>query len=304
MIPGTDLHCFDVHNDGYFSHLPLTYVDGVILEMVVRRMPYKEFVVDLEEKDNSLNLYLDHLDMDLLEYLSQAITNEMDACVFKKISPPKKSYCNEFSMDEMVDWAEMEVKNSEDVETNTRNIDTGIDATDCVEARTSTTDKGKRSDDDSDYQSDMSVDYLSLDEEELIELRNMIKANREANAQAKDNPVSKINEPNNENSMHADNARGDTFEEHDIYMNKLLKSLNTADKDGITKDPFVSIKKHMERYPMYDETTHWRLRKPKVGEKYVSVAQFKKCLTYYALANGFCLWYERIGEVRVVGKCG
>ncbi|GKA47951.1 pentatricopeptide repeat-containing protein [Tanacetum coccineum] len=60
---------------------------------------------------------------------------------------------------------------------------------------------------------------------------------------------------------------------------------------------------------MYDETTHWRLKKPKlkayeVGEKYVSVAQFKECVTYYALANGFSLWYERSYEAKVVAKCG
>ncbi|GKA12124.1 multidrug resistance-associated protein 5 [Tanacetum coccineum] len=48
---------------------------------------------------------------------------------------------------------------------------------------------------------------------------------------------------------------------------------------------------------MYDETTHWRLRKPKVGEKYVSVAQFKECLTYYALANGFFLWKFNFGSL-------
>ncbi|GJZ55800.1 multidrug resistance-associated protein 5 [Tanacetum coccineum] len=97
---------------------------------------------------------------------------------------------------------------------------------------------------------------------------------------------------------------GEIFEEHDIYMNELLKSLKTTDKDGITEDPFISVEKHVERYPMYDETTHWRLRKPKVGEKYTSVAQFKECLTYYALANGFSLWHERSGEERVVAKCG
>ncbi|GKD57862.1 hypothetical protein Tco_1291249 [Tanacetum coccineum] len=44
--------------------------------------------------------------------------------------------------------------------------------------------------------------------------------------------------------MPADNIRGATFEEHDIYMNELLKSLTTADKNGITKDPFISVKKH------------------------------------------------------------
>ncbi|GJU90753.1 hypothetical protein Tco_1303176 [Tanacetum coccineum] len=180
MIPGTDLHCFDVHNDGYFSYLPLTYVDGVILEITVRRMPYEEFDVYLEEK---CGCYFQ--DMNILKYLSQAVTYDMDACVSKKIGLPKKS------------------------------------------------------DDDSDYQSDKSVDYLSPSEEELVKLRNRMKDNREAKAKAKDNPVSEMNEPNNENSMPVDTVR----------------------------DTFISVEKHMERYPMYDETTHSRLRKPNVGEK-------------------------------------
>ncbi|GJT85343.1 multidrug resistance-associated protein 5, partial [Tanacetum coccineum] len=140
-----------------------------------------------------------------------------------------------------------------------------------VEARTSTKDKGKEkyeSDDNSDYPSDKSIDYLSPGEDELIKLRNRMKANRKAKAKAKDKLDEEINEPNEENSMPADNVRGETFEEHDIYMNKLLKSLKT------------------------------------VGEKYTSFAQFKECLTYYALANGFSLWHERSGEVRVVAKCG
>ncbi|GJW56057.1 hypothetical protein Tco_0102788 [Tanacetum coccineum] len=191
----------------------------------------------------------------------------------------------------------MEVKKPEGVETSTKNIDKGIDAIDGVEARTSTTDKGKEkvsqdatevvqiristvkidseieydSDDDSDYQSDKSVNYLSPREEELFKLRNRMTTNRE---------------------------------EHDIYMNVLLKSLNIADKDGRTEDPFISVEKNVERYPMYDKTIHWRLRKPEVGEKYVSVAQYKDCLTYYALANGFSLWYESSGEAMVVAKCG
>ncbi|GKC94686.1 multidrug resistance-associated protein 5, partial [Tanacetum coccineum] len=84
--------------------------------------------------------------------------------------------------------------------------------------------------------------------------------------------------------MPADNVKGETFEEHDIYMNELLKSLKTADKDGITE--ILSF------------------LKPKVGEKYTSVAQFKECLTYYALENGFSLWHERSGEERVVAKRG
>ncbi|GJU73865.1 hypothetical protein Tco_1265270 [Tanacetum coccineum] len=233
------------------------------------------YMFDVEETFGRLNIYLDHLDMNLSEYLSQAITNEMDAEVLKKICPFKKWYCNDFTIDEMVDWAEMEVEQ----QGGTSTIDKGKekvskDAIEVVESRRITVESDSESkydsDDDSDYQSDKSVDYLSPGEEELIELRNRMKANKEAKAKAKDNPA----------------------------------SLKTADKDGITEDPFISVEKHVERYPMYDETTHWRLRKPKVGENYVSVGQFKECLTYYALANGFSLWYENSCEESVVAKCG
>nr|GEU96720.1 multidrug resistance-associated protein 5 [Tanacetum cinerariifolium] len=55
---------------------------------------------DVEEILGRLTLYLDHLDMNLLEYLSQAITYDMDDLVSKKICPPKKRYCNDFSIDE------------------------------------------------------------------------------------------------------------------------------------------------------------------------------------------------------------
>ncbi|GKE35214.1 hypothetical protein Tco_1454536 [Tanacetum coccineum] len=183
MIPGTDLHQFDVHNDGYFAHLPLNYVDGVVLEMVVPRMPYEQlaefleekygcyfqglyyqvpnqdsekglvrvsndrstsYMFDVEETFGRLTLYLDHLDMNLLEYLSQAITYDMDVLVYKKIGPPKKRFSNDFSVDEMVDWAEMEVE-TEGVEANTSTTD-GVEAsnstTEGVEARTDTKDKG------------------------------------------------------------------------------------------------------------------------------------------------------------------
>ncbi|GKD09049.1 hypothetical protein Tco_1188734 [Tanacetum coccineum] len=199
------------------------------------------YMFDVEETFGRLNLYLDHLDMVFSEYLSQAITNEMDAYVFKKIGPPKKRYCNDFSMDEMVDWVEMEVEQHGGFSQHPQKPEGVKIMTKVVEARRSTVDRGSDSDyesefdsdDDSDYHSDKLVDYLGPGEEEFIELRNRMKANKEANAKAKGNPVSEINEPNDENSMPVDNVRGDTFEEHDIYMNELLKSLNTANDDGI-----------------------------------------------------------------------
>nr|GEX42083.1 RNA-directed DNA polymerase, eukaryota [Tanacetum cinerariifolium] len=198
---------------------------------------------DVEETFGRLELYLDHLDMDLSEYLCQVITTETDASVSKKIDPTKKRYYNDFSMDEIVDWAEME-----GVEARTSIIDKGKkkvsqDETEGVEARTSNVDSDYDSefdsDDDSEYDSDKSVDYLSPGEEQLIEIKNRMKANREAKAKAKGNSVSKMNEPNDENNMPVDNVRGETFEEYDIYMNELLTRLKTTDEDGITQDRFI-----------------------------------------------------------------
>ncbi|GJX80399.1 hypothetical protein Tco_0328548 [Tanacetum coccineum] len=235
MIPGTDLHQFDVHNDGYFAHLPLTFqglyyqVPSQELERGLVRVSddrSTSYMFNVEETFGRLTLYLDHLDMNLSEYLSQAITYDMDDLVSKKIGPPKRG-----------------------VEARTSTKDKGKekvseDASDVVETRRCTVEvdsETKYESDDSDYQSDKSVDYLSPGKDELIKLRNRMKATRKAKAKAKDKLNLKMNEPNEENSMPADNVR-----------------------DGIIEDPFIYVEKHVERYPMYDETTHWRLRKPEV----------------------------------------
>ncbi|GKA34312.1 hypothetical protein Tco_0720741 [Tanacetum coccineum] len=93
-----------------------------------------------------LELYLDYLDMNLSEYLSQAIKTEMDVCVSKTIGPSKK-----------------ETKEQRECS----QINSGL-----FEASTSTTDSEFDSDDDSKYDSNKSIDYLSPSKEELIELRN------------------------------------------------------------------------------------------------------------------------------------
>ena len=42
----------------------------------------------------------------------------------------------------------------------------------------------------------------------------------------------------------------------------------------------------------------------KVGEKFKDIDQLKECMTYYALANGFSLWFERSANNKVIAKCG
>ncbi|GJW32717.1 multidrug resistance-associated protein 5 [Tanacetum coccineum] len=297
MIPGTDLLQFDVHNDGYFTHLPLNYVDGVILEIVVPRMPYEQLAEFLDDK---LVMYFKGL------YTS---TKVQDLKGFSRMRLKLRSVWGVEARTSTIKGVEARNSTTEGVEAMTRTKDkrkekVSKDASDVVETKRCIVEVDNETEYESDDESDKLVDYLSPGEDELIKLRNRMKANRKEKAKVKDKPDSGINEPNEENNMPAENLRGETFEEHDIYMNELLKSLKTADKDGITEDPFISVEKHVERYPMYDETTHWRLRKPKVGEKYTSVAQFKECLTYYALANGFSLWHEKSGEEKVVAKCG
>nr|GEY88146.1 peroxidase 20 [Tanacetum cinerariifolium] len=126
MIPGTDMHQFNVHNDGYFAHLSLNYVDGVISEMAIPRMPYEQLAKFLKEKCG---------------------------CYFQ--GPPKKRYCNDFFVDEMVNWAGMEVE--------TKGVKARTSTTEGVKARTSTTDKGK--------------EKVSEDATEIVESRRCIVRN-------------------------------------------------------------------------------------------------------------------------------
>ena len=41
-----------------------------------------------------------------------------------------------------------------------------------------------------------------------------------------------------------------------------------------------------------------------LGQKYVNAESFKECLTFYAVANGFSLWFERSEGKKVIAKCG
>ncbi|GKA54902.1 hypothetical protein Tco_0753851 [Tanacetum coccineum] len=90
--------------------------------------------------------------------------------------------------------------------------------------------------------------------------------------------------------------------ENEKSMEDLLRKLK-GNGMGIT-DPFAILEDSKEKYPIYDDLTHWKLKKPKLGEKFPTVDKFKECLTYYALANGFSLYFERSNKEKIVAKCG
>nr|GEV95282.1 pentatricopeptide repeat-containing protein [Tanacetum cinerariifolium] len=69
-------------------------------------------------------------------------------------------------------------------------------------------------------------------------------------------------------------------------------------------DPFTIVQKSCERFSIYDEETHWKLKKPKLGDKLINAEQFRECLTFYALANGFSLWFYKSCKNKMIAKCG
>ncbi|GKC53877.1 hypothetical protein Tco_1076622, partial [Tanacetum coccineum] len=46
------------------------------------------------------------------------------------------------------------------------------------------------------------------------------------------------------------------------------------------------------------------MKTPKLGEKFVNAAELKKCLTYYALSNGYSIWFERCSQDVLIAVCG
>ncbi|GJS40490.1 hypothetical protein Tco_0565533 [Tanacetum coccineum] len=168
-----------VRFDGCFMHAPLRYQDGKKLILAIRRMAYEEFFeflkntvgfahslyykvpnVELEtglvRVSNSkelyymfdvanaygwLEMYVDHHDMKLSQYLDNAAdTTIMDGVVAKWRGPPKTRHCNKFLVDELVNCTENEVEydeesmQTEEDAVQTKQIEIGL--TDQVERAT------------------------------------------------------------------------------------------------------------------------------------------------------------------------
>ncbi|GJV91429.1 pentatricopeptide repeat-containing protein [Tanacetum coccineum] len=160
------------------------------------------------------------------------------------------------------------------------------------------------SDSDSEY-SDKSVDYLSEGEEELIQLRkrkteakNAPKVRKQQTQAANEGTSSGVRQ--RKQHFVGDN---ETVIEHEGFMDDLLRKLSQDNGNGMT-DPFHIVETKVEKYPIHDVDTHWRMRKPKVGDLFVDIEQLKGCLTYYALANGYSLWFYRSSNTKLIAKCG
>ncbi|GJX71772.1 pentatricopeptide repeat-containing protein [Tanacetum coccineum] len=213
------------------------------------------------------------------------------------------------SLEELVNWAEEEAAMSN------KASDVDICMTSKLDKGKGLADKGKWladkgkgladkdwkemfkgiSDSESEY-SDKSVDYLSEGEDELISLRKRFSEAKNPNHSNKNSNtnVAGRSRPNRVYGV----GETATIIEHEEYMDILMHQLR-GKSDGLS-NPFTILENDQsnERYPIHDDQTHWKMRKP----KYVDAAQLKECLTYYSLANGFSLWFYRSSKEMIIAR--
>ncbi|GJU99751.1 pentatricopeptide repeat-containing protein [Tanacetum coccineum] len=142
--------------------------------------------------------------------------------------------------------------------------------------------------------SEKSFDYLSDCDDEVIELRKRRFEYKYSNQEDNDDTVLETGkEECTQSSKFEDVLNNDVVltplvKDHERNMQYLLKKLK-GNHMGIT-DLFAIVEKQNEKFPIYDQQTHWKLKEP-------------KCLTYYALANGFSLWFDKSTSKKVIAKC-
>ena len=110
--------------------------------------------------------------------------------------------------------------------------------------------------------SERSYDYLSDGEDELLELRKRRLENKNTKDTVEDAVIETEPEGSSPPKRVFDINDSDTVREHETYMEALMKKLRGSDCGKL--DPFTIVEKSGDKYPIYDEGTHWKMRKPKV----------------------------------------
>ena len=122
---------------------------------------------------------------------------------------------------------------------------------------------GQYSSDTESCESDKSFDYLSDIEDEVIQLRKRKFAKKEQMDEGQDDDEPPGYQDMAPSIVYGGDSFSETVREHEHYMEGLMRKLKGNDAVG-ESDPFVMVEKKDDKYPIYDEQTHWRLKKPKV----------------------------------------
>ncbi|GJU53462.1 hypothetical protein Tco_1227176 [Tanacetum coccineum] len=303
---------FDVHYDGTFNFMPLRYEHGLVYQWSVRKDNHLDLATVwdfLREKKESIILYelFFKLPQCELDVGLKIIDNERDLAMYDyaheygKIHDDVKSRrktvtkdVGNMSVEELVSWAEEEAAMA------SKASDDDI----CV---TSVLDKGKGLADNGKGLVDKGKGIM-VDEgkagRKTARSRNIGIIIRE-----NVNPTfSEDDDSDNSESEYSDKSiyylsEGHTLRSYTPRMKQIRISLR--DKGDVLTDPIIILENDQsnKKFPIYDEHTHWKMRKPKVGEKYVDTAQLNECLTYHSLANRFSLWFYRSLKEQLIARC-
>ncbi|GJX63051.1 hypothetical protein Tco_0295951 [Tanacetum coccineum] len=81
----------------------------------------------------------------------------------------------------------------------------------------------------------------------------------------------------------------DKYVENNVVLND---EMNPEDEDRLGK-----------LWPIHDPKTKWKLMRPVLGERFEGPDQLKRCLPYFALFNGYKLYYEVNDGKRLLTRC-
>ncbi|PWA71717.1 hypothetical protein CTI12_AA277620 [Artemisia annua] len=151
---------------------------------------------------------------------------------------------------------------------------------------------------DSDDESDVaSLDHLSEGEEELRQVR--IKERQILDEKKKTNELVVFDESklllenesdDNENEHEVDPLFSDLGDESQKDKPHVEPEVNLDEDMPISDEDEIVFDPNKRDYPIHDPNTHWKLKKPRLGELYADLDQVKDCLTFYSVANGYQLW--------------
>lgn len=134
------------------------------------------------------------------------------------------------------------------------------------------------SDDDSDT---ASIDHLSDDDEEVLEVRTKKTAPK---------PKLKASKMFDENFL--TNIYNGLPRDDFVEKERVDDENNKEDEDKLG-----------DQWPIHDPSVKWKFMKPLLGERYESPDQLKRALAFYALANGYKLYYSVVTPKRIFAKC-
>ncbi|GJU61134.1 hypothetical protein Tco_1238900, partial [Tanacetum coccineum] len=276
----------DLYHNGYFKLKPLTYIDSemVTTNIDVTGFKFEDMKDYVEAKTNSV--------VTGLYYFNKGLNNikcDVDFTVFVEKWQSDEDRIAQLYVDH-------------------KNADLGDyigkDLGDCILVELK---PGYDLDDSNDEFSDVaSLDHLSEGEEELrqvrIKKRKSVEEKNISNEDAYDESRLVLHNEDvyDESRLVLHNDSDDNDHEVDPLFSNLdddsqkekvhVEPEINSDEDMPIMDEYEIVYDPNKRdYPIHDPNTHWKLKKPILGELYADLDQVKDCLTFYSVANGYQL---------------